>query len=175
MTSCDFLTPERVYRLLDAESLAYRVIHHKPLMTVADAQSVREPGESGAGHIKNLFLRDKKGNLWLLTLGEERAIDLKQAAHYLGARRLSFCSAERLYRHLGVMPGAVSPFALLNDRDRAVRFFVDEALLGHDLIHAHPLDNRATVTLARADLLDLLARHGHPYRELPLDLAPPGA
>ncbi len=174
MTSCDVLTPQQVYSLLDAENLEYRVVHHKPLMTVADAQSVREPGESGAGHVKNLFLKDKKENMWLLTLGEERVIDLKQAARYLGARRLSFCSAERLYRHLGVVPGAVSPFALLNDRARAVRFCVDETLLDHELIHAHPLDNRATVTLARADLLDFLARHGHPYRELPADLELPG-
>ena len=100
----------------------------------------------------------------LFTLHEDTAIDLKAAAQSIGARRFSFCSPERLMQYLGVIPGAVSPLALLNDRECEVEFYFDNVLLSHDVIHVHPLDNRITVTLERSALLEMLERSGHPFR-----------
>ncbi|MCY4148697.1 MAG: hypothetical protein OXF73_05000 [Gammaproteobacteria bacterium] len=101
-------------------------------------------------------MKNKKGRMWLLTLHESRKITLDDVAQALGARRFSFCSPDRLMRYLGVLPGSVSPFALLNDRDSEVQFYIDEGLLGHDLLFVHPLDNSATVSIARSDLIGFL-------------------
>ena len=143
---------------------------HKPLMSVKDSISIRKPGYCDEGQVKNLFLKNKKGKMWLLTLHESRTIDLKEVAQVLGAGRFSFGSADLLMRYLGVVPGAVSPFALLNDHERVVKFYMDETLLSHEQIHVHPLSNCATVTLTRIDLLAFLAEQGHVYNILPLDL-----
>ena len=157
---------------MDEAGIAYRMTAHAPLLTVADARAVRGRLESAAGHIKNLFLRNRKGKLWLLTVHEERRVDLKAAAAQLQAGRLSFASPETLLRHLGVLPGAVTPLALLNDVNRAVTFYMGEELGNTELIHPHPLVSTATVTMRRTELLRLLAQHGHPCHILP---GPPAA
>lgn len=100
---------KELFVLLDKEKIDYTVTHHKSLMTVEDARSIRADDESDEGQIKNLFVKNKKGKMWLFTLHENRKIDLKQTALDIGARRFSFCSAERLMEYLGVIPGAVSP------------------------------------------------------------------
>lgn len=164
------MTPEQLYAMLDARRIHYKVMRHKPIFTVEEARSLRSKDESDDGQVKNLFLKNKKGRMWLLTLHESRKIELNDVAQALGARRFSFCSAERLMRCLGVLPGAVSPFALLNDRDSEVQFYLDETLMSHDLMHVHPLDNSATVCIARNDLIRFLESHGHPCRLLPIDL-----
>ena len=160
------LTSEAVLELLNTAELEYRVTHHKPLMTVEDAKSIRSGAESEVGQIKNLFVRNKKRKMWLLTLHEDRKIDLKQTAVQIGAGRFSFCSSERLMQYLGVIPGAVSPLALLNDVGCEVEFYVDEELLGHPVLHVHPLDNRSTVTIGCKTMLDFLGKRGHPHRVL---------
>jgi Ala-tRNA(Pro) deacylase len=132
-------------------------------MTVEDAKALRT-GFDSEGHIKNLFLRNKKGKMWLFTLHEDTTIDLKQTAIAIGARRFSFGSPERLMEYLGVTPGAVSPFALLNDVHCEVEFYIDAILMEHSVIHAHPLDNRITVTLEREQLLQFLRSHDHPHK-----------
>ena len=108
------LTSETLYQLMDAEGLEYDVTEHPPLMTVEESRSIRGQLESAEGHIKNLFLRNKKGKMWLLTVHEDRKIDLKATAAQLAAGRFSFCSPERLMTYLGVKPGAVTPLAMLN-------------------------------------------------------------
>ena len=158
------LSSESLLSLLDDSRFKYSVSHHKPLLTVADAQSIRADSESDEGQIKNLFVRNKKGKMWLLTLHENRKLDLKQAAMELGAGRFSFCSAERLMQYLGVIPGAVSPFCLLNDVNHEVSFYIDQALLSHSVIHAHPFDNSMTVSIGTADLLQFLKDHGYDYQ-----------
>jgi Ala-tRNA(Pro) deacylase len=170
MNAISPLTPEQLYRMLDDQGIDYELAHHKPLMTVEDARSIRSGADTDEGQIKNLFLKNRKGAMWLLTLHENRAIDLKQTASALGAKRFSFCSADRLMQYLGVTAGAVSPLALLNDTNAEVSFYVDEALLGDRAIHVHPLHNQATVSLDVSDMLEFLAGHGHDFRVLPLDL-----
>ncbi len=151
---------------LDKESIEYHCASHPPFMTVADAKAMRTLDESGQGQVKNLFLKNKKGRMWLLTLHEDRKIDLNETAKRIGTRRFSFCSRERLMQYLGVKPGAVSPFALLNDVHCEVEFYIDEILVDHSVIHVHPLDNTKTVTIGTQDLLEFLERHGHPFNVL---------
>ena len=133
---------------------------HAPLLTVADSKVLR--GDLPGLHIKNLFLRDKKRQLWLVTTLEDRPVDLKALRHRLGARgNLSFGSADLLQEALGVTPGAVTPFAVLNDRDQRVTAVLDRALVAGPVVNAHPLHNRATTAIASADLLDFMASCGH--------------
>src|SRR5690606_26613166 len=115
-------------------------------------------GEIAGAHTKNLFLKDRKDGYFLLTLGEEAQVDLKQIHRQIGAAgRVSFGRPEMLMELLGVAPGAVTVFGLLNDVERRVRLFVDPGLLEHEVINAHPLTNAATTSIARADLLRFLA------------------
>ncbi len=161
------LTCNDVLALLAQQNIEYRLTRHKPLMTVEDAKSIRAEAESVHGQIKNLFVRNKKRKMWLLTLHEDRKINLRQVATDIGAKRFSFCSSQRLMQYLGVTPGAVSPLGLLNDVDCAVEFYLDEALLTHPMLFVHPLDNRITVEIHTRDLLGLLHSRGHPYKILP--------
>lgn len=152
-------TPESLLDWLARMGIDCPTSHHPPLRTVADSQRHREV-EEGA-YTKNLFVRNKKGRMWLLTLLEQRSVDLKRIAKSLGAGNFSFASEERLMRHLGIAPGAVSPLALINDAGKSVTFVLDREILGYDIVHLHPLDNSMTTTLTREDFLDFLAAIDH--------------
>lgn len=135
-------------------------VSHPPLYTVADSQALR--GEIPGGHTKNLFLRDRKDRLFLLTVAEDAEIDLKQVHTIIGASgKVSFGKPEQLMAHLGVTPGAVTAFGVVNDREGAVTIVFDEALLEHDIINAHPLTNDATTSIGRDDLLRFVRATGH--------------
>jgi Ala-tRNA(Pro) deacylase len=111
--------------------------------------------------VKNLFLRDKKGEMWLVVAEEDRKIDLKALAARIGAGKVSFASAERLMQYLGVIPGAVTPFGLINDRACRVRVVIDAGLLAHDPVNVHPLANDRTTAIAPGDLLRFIEACGH--------------
>jgi Ala-tRNA(Pro) deacylase len=162
------LTPEELFARLDALAIACKTYTHPPVFTVAEAVALR--GELPGGHCKSLFLKDKKAGLWL----EERRIDLKRLADALGAPRFSFGNADLLYEVLGVRPGSVTPFALINDRDHRVRVVLDEGMLAHDLLNYHPLENDRTTAIAPADLLRFIDSCGHTPRIVDLDAAEPG-
>ncbi len=133
---------------------------HPPVMTVAESERLvpRLPGAK----TKNLFLRDKKGlRHFLVTLRHDRTVDNMVLGVMLDAGRLGFASPERLQRHLGVAPGAVSLLALCNDAQGAVEFVIDEALWTAPSVQAHPLVNTATMILTHADLERFLAATGH--------------
>jgi Ala-tRNA(Pro) deacylase len=134
---------------------------HPPLHTVAQSQALR--GTLPGGHIKNLFLRDKKRNKWLVTVPEDAEVDLKALRHIIGASgTLSFGSADLLVECLGVEPGSVTPFAVMNDTGGDVAMVLARSLLDQDPINAHPLHNEATAAIATADLLRFLEACGHP-------------
>ena len=116
-----------------------------------------------------MFLRNKKEQHWLLVCEEDRAIDLKWLGGALSAGRLSFGSAERLMRVLGVSPGSVTPFALINDTDRVVTVVLDQAMLNHEILNYHPLVNHITVAIARDDLLAFIRTCGNKSQILDLD------
>jgi Ala-tRNA(Pro) deacylase len=152
-------SPEAVFARLDALSIAHRTFNHPPVYTVEQAKALR--GEIAGAHIKNLFLRDKKKRMWLVVALEHRRIDLKRLAGRLGARGLSFASAERLMTYLGVEPGSVTPLAVLNDAGGAVTVILDSAVLDYPLVNCHPLVNHMTTALAPDDLLRFLASVDH--------------
>lgn len=158
-------TTQALFALLDRLGIEHHTIEHPPLRTVEEAKTVR-PRTDG-GYTKNLFVRNKKAEMWLLTLHEDRVLDLKATAGKLNAKSFSFGRPERLMRYLGVKPGAVSPFALLNDTGGEVRFAIDSTLLKHEVLHIHPLDNRMTTTIATRDLLRFLVHTGHSPVVLP--------
>ncbi len=111
---------------------------------------------------RNLFLRNKKGVMWLVTCQEDREIDLKALGERLGAGRFSFGSAERLMKYLGVLPGAVTPFAVINDRRSQVAVVLDSTLPEQDPVNCHPLVNTMTTALSGYDLVRFLEAEGHP-------------
>ncbi len=153
-------TPQDLFDRLDRLGIRTTTVEHPPLFTVADSQALR--GEIAGGHTKNLFLKDRKDAYFLLTVGEEAEIDLKRIHHVIGASgKVSFGKAEMLMELLGVEPGAVTAFGVINDDACRVRVFFDEELMGHDVINAHPLVNTATVSIARDDLLRFVRDTGH--------------
>jgi len=160
------LTPEELFAHLDALGIAHRTYSHPPVFTVAEATALR--GSLPGGHCKSLFLKDKKGRFWLVVMLEERRIDLKKLAARLPAPRFSFGGADDLYRLLGVRPGSVTPFALLNDVGHLVIPVLDAGMLEYDPLNYHPLENDRTTTISPADLLRLIEASGHVPRILDL-------
>lgn len=149
----------RVLRALDELGIASATVAHAPLRTVADSKAHRLSGDGG--YSKNLFLRNKKGRMWLITLHEDRMIDLRGLGEHLGAGRVSFASTERLATFLGVIPGAVTPLAVINDVEHRVSAVLDRKLMAYERVHFHPCDNTLTTTLTPADLLAFMHHCGH--------------
>ena len=141
---------------------------HPPVFTVEEAKAVR--GSIPGCHTKNLFLRNKKEQMWLLVCHQDQGVDLRSLGARLGSRsRLSFGSPRRLMRYLGVVPGAVNPFAVINDVEGAVTVVLDRAILEWDVLNFHPLDNALTTSIRATDFLRFLAEEGHPPVEVDLE------
>ncbi|MBO6781999.1 MAG: prolyl-tRNA synthetase associated domain-containing protein [Alphaproteobacteria bacterium] len=144
----------------DALGIEIVMHRHPPLHTVEESRALR--GSMPGSHIKNLFLRDKKRNQWLVTVPEDATVDLKVLRRVIGASgNLSFGSADLLAASLGVQPGSVTPFAVMNDREGIVTMVLARAVLDADPVNAHPLHNEATAAIGRDDLLRFLAACGH--------------
>jgi Ala-tRNA(Pro) deacylase len=154
-------------RRLDELGIAHTTFEHVPVATVEEAE--RHTGHLPGAHCKNLFLKDRKGGLWLLVCLNRRRIDINRLAKVLGCARLSFGRAELLEEVLGVAPGGVTPFALINDRDRLVQPLLDRAMLAYEQLNYHPLTNAATTTIPAAELPRFLKACGHEPRILDLD------
>ncbi len=153
-------TPEDLFARLTELGIPHATHRHAPVFTVEEAQRLK--GDLPGAHTKNLFLRDKKGTMWLVVALYDREVDLKVVGPQVGARgRLSFGSADRLMRYLGVIPGAVTPFAVINDRGNQVSVALDSGLREQETWNAHPLDNAMTTAVRREDLLRFLDAMGH--------------
>jgi Ala-tRNA(Pro) deacylase len=154
-----------VLERLDALGIAYTLHRHPPVFTVEEARLLR--GDIGAIHVKNLFLRDKREDMWLVTVPEERPLEFRGLREVLGTRGTpSFGSPERLRTWLGVEPGSVTPLAAINDREARVSVWLDACLREAPLVGVHPNHNAATVTLSGPDLVRYLVSTGHPPRWL---------
>lgn len=141
-------------------NIMFDVIEHDPVFTIEEME--RLPFPPGVAIAKNLFLRDAKGKRhFLVVLCKDRKADLGHLAERLGTSRLSFASEDRLRRRLNLEKGAVSPFGLLNDGEKAVELVLDEGLSGHGMIGVHPNDNTATLLLSYPDLFAVLGAGGH--------------
>ncbi|MGE0719188.1 MAG: prolyl-tRNA synthetase associated domain-containing protein [Alphaproteobacteria bacterium] len=148
---------------LSALGIAHDTVKHEAVFTVEQSTAVRArlPALQTGLHIKNLFLRNKREEMWLVTAEAHRAIDLKQLGARIGAGRVSFGSAQRLMRYLGVRPGSVTPLAVINDPGNHVRLAVDRVVLEAAVVWAHPLVNTMATRLSGADLHRFCAASGH--------------
>ncbi|MDH6231394.1 Ala-tRNA(Pro) deacylase [Mesorhizobium soli] len=153
-------SPDELFAFLDSLGITVTTKTHPPLFTVADSQGLR--GEITGGHTKNLFLKDKKDNFFLVTVDEEAEVDLKQIHHLIGASsRVSFGKPEALMELLGVVPGSVTVFGLINDTEKRVKLVLDAPLMENEIVNAHPLSNEATTSIASGDLLTFVKATGH--------------
>jgi len=157
------ISPENLFACLDRLGIVTKTIRHQPLFTVQESQALR--GEIPGGHVKNLFLKDKKGVLFLVVTLEDAVIDLKSLHRRLGATgRFSFASADQMRDILGVEPGSATPFAVANDRACRVTLVLDASLMEHSVINCHPLINTMTTSIGRDGLLRFLDAAEHPPR-----------
>ena len=149
-----------LYALLDQLGLSHHTEEHRAVFTVEDGADVkaRLPG----GHSKNLFLKDKSGQFVLISALGSTAIRLNQLHKRIGTKRLSFGKPEALLELLGVVPGSVTVFSVLNDTDRKVRLILDKALFAHEAVWFHPMRNTASTRVAPQDLITFAEATGHP-------------
>ncbi|WP_025897255.1 prolyl-tRNA synthetase associated domain-containing protein [Sneathiella glossodoripedis] len=152
-------TPEDLFRRLDQLGITYKTHHHQAVFTVEEAQTVSRTLEGG--HSKNLFLKDKKDELYLLVCLEDTKVDLKELRKKIGAKNLSFGKAELLQEVLGVTPGSVTPFSLINDVDCRVSVLLDAAMMKEDFLNFHPLINTQTTQISMDDLKLFIKNTGH--------------
>jgi Ala-tRNA(Pro) deacylase len=151
-------TPADLFARFGALGIAHDTHPHRPIFTVEEGADLKAalPG----GHSKNLFLKDKKGALFLLSALGDTKIDLNAVSKLIGAGRFSFGNAELLMQHLGVTPGSVTLFALINDPEKRVTLILDEGFFAHDPINFHPLRNDATTAISPADMLKFIRSLG---------------
>ena len=157
-------TPADLFAFLDRIGIVHTTVSHPPLFTVEESRALR--GKIPGGHTKNLFLKAKTDALFLVVALEDARIDLKRLHQRLDTSRFSFGSADLLRATLGVEPGAVTPFGVINDTERAVSVVLDAAMMQHALLNYHPLDNSRTTTIGRDDLVRFLEATCHPPRIL---------
>lgn len=153
------VTRTGLFSYLDALGIAYRTIDHPAVHTVAESSTI-DLDLPGA-HTKNLFLKDDRGALLLIVAKSSTRVDLKRVSKTLPAGRLSFGKPELLQETLGVTPGSVTAFAVINDVARRVRVIIDAELTAHDSVNCHPMENVATTNIALADLLRFIRATGH--------------
>ncbi len=151
--------PPRLLALLVGLGIEARTVPHEPVLTVNEARAAtgRVPG----CHCKTLFLEDRKGAAWLVVLPAEKLLDLRVLAEGLGTGRLSFANAARLQEALGLAPGSVSPFGVVNDGAGRVRVVLDRDLLARPALKLHPLANTSTTVITPEGLLRFLEETGH--------------
>lgn len=159
-------TPDALLKMLETARITFDLHHHAPIFTVAEGEHLKKtiPGT----HCRNLFVRDKKGVMFLVVAANETLIDLKKLQETLGCGRLSFGSPERLWQYLGIRPGSVCPFCIINDKDNQVSLILDAAMMEADIVNYHPLDNAMTIGLKPEALLAFFDLIGRDYRILEL-------
>ncbi len=149
--------------LFSEQRWAWEAVEHAPVFTIDEALAAVP--QLGGLKTKNVFVRDGKGQRHILVIvPHDRRVDMAELGRQLPATRLSMASPDRLQRHLGVTPGAVSIFAVINDKDNAVELVVDEAVWKADKVQGHPLRNTATLAVPHATLEAFLAHTGHTPR-----------
>ncbi|MEZ5814682.1 MAG: prolyl-tRNA synthetase associated domain-containing protein [Alphaproteobacteria bacterium] len=159
-------TPEALLQILRELNITYEIHYHEAVFTVEESAVIN--AEIPGTHCRNLYLRDKKKKNFLLVAANETQVDMKRLQEKLDCGRLSFGSADRLWQFLGIRPGSVCPFTLINDKDHEVQLILDAAMMQSEIVNYHPLDNRQTISLTPAGLLKFLAYTGH--KPITLDL-----
>ena len=166
----DYTSPHELLSYLTEKNIKYTLFTHPPLHTVEDA--LRERGGLGGSYVKNLYLRDRKGQMALVICLNIREINLQRLRRAIGYKRMSFASEERLWNDLGVKPGSVSPLALVNSSPTALRLFADQALWEQELTNLHPLTNEMTIQLKCSDWVNLCQSWGFTVEWIDFDHLP---
>ncbi len=159
-------TQADLFAFLDRLGIGYNTVEHPPFFTVEEGRPWHDkiPGL----HCKNLFIKDKKGGLWLVVMPGEKRADLGRLEKLLAAPRFSFAKADLLWQVLELTPGSVTPFGLMNDTGRVVTVVLDQDMLDSEWVNYHPLSNTASTTLRSADLVRFIRTLGYEPRILPL-------
>ncbi|HEX3808309.1 MAG TPA: prolyl-tRNA synthetase associated domain-containing protein [Rhizomicrobium sp.] len=152
-------TADQLFARLDEWNIAHKTFEHDPVFTVEESQAAC--GHIPGGHTKNLFLKDRKEGLWLVVAQEDLRVDLKALSDLLNAPRFSFGSGELLIETLGVPPGSVTPFSIINDGAGKVRVVLDAEMLKQNPVNFHPLRNDRTTAIAPDDLVRFLEACDH--------------
>ncbi|MGN7437599.1 MAG: prolyl-tRNA synthetase associated domain-containing protein [Alcanivorax sp.] len=162
---------EALIEVLNALSIAHQLYEHEPIFTVEEGEHLKKdiPGV----HCRNLFLRDKKKNMFLVVAANETAIDLKKLQTVLDCGRLSFGSADRLWENLGIRQGSVNPFCIINDKEQNVRIILDAYMMKHDIMNYHPMDNAWTIGVSPDDLMKFIKHTEHEPEIVDLSEAAP--
>jgi Ala-tRNA(Pro) deacylase len=164
-------SPDALMAQLDEMGIEYTLYYHEAVYTVAESDKV-DAGIAGT-HCRNLFLRDKKKKNFLGVLQNATEIDMKKLPPLIGSDRLSFGSADRLWQYLGVRPGSVCPFSIINDTDNQVTIFLDKSMMETDIVNYHPLLNTMTIGLKPSDLIKFIESTGHEAHIIDLTNAKP--
>jgi len=153
-------SPSDLFAYLDDLGIDHNTVDHRATFTVEEGRHLKAsmPG----GHTKNLFMKDKDGVIVLISAWADSQLKLNQLHKKIGTRRLSFASAELMVECLGVEPGSVTAFALMNDTGQRVKFIADAALMGFDTVNFHPLINTATTAISREGFRQFVEATGHP-------------
>lgn len=152
-------SPEALMAHLRSLGIDFSYCEHQAVFTVAESEAVDKqiPGT----HCRNLFLRDQKKNNFLLVLQNATEVDIKKLPEVIGSARLSFGSADRLWEYLGVRPGSVCPYAIINDTGHNVKILLDKSMMETDIVNYHPLLNTMTIGVTPADLIKFIESTGH--------------
>lgn len=164
-------SPEQLLKILEDIDISYKIHHHDPIFTVEEGVHLK--AEIAGVHCRNLFLRDKKKKMYLVVVSNDTSVDLKKLNGLIDSGRLSFGSADRLWTYLGIRPGSVCPFTVINDTEHQVSVVLDAAMMKADIVNYHPLDNAMTISLTPADLLKFFDYTGHAARIIDLTPARP--
>lgn len=152
-------SPEDLFKTLEILDISYKLHHHEAVFTVEESEKV--DADIPGTHCRNLYLRDKKKKNFLVVAANETEVDLKKLSEKIQCGRFSFGSADRLFQYLGIRPGSVCPFTVINDTDHQVQVVLDAYMMNQDIVNYHPLDNTMTVSITPADLLKFLQHTGH--------------
>lgn len=170
MTASTFpATRAALFEFLDRHGITTRTVEHAAVFTVEESEKLDR--EMPGGHTKNLFLKDAKGRLFLVVAEARASIDMKSLHKTLDCARLSFGKPDLLMEILGITPGSVTAFSVINDSKGQVTVIIDETLMGFDKLNCHPLVNTATTNIDRDDLLRFLRATGHEPRIVRLPAA----
>lgn len=164
-------SPQQLMDKLDALSIPYELHEHEAVFTVAESEAVDK--QIDAHHTRNMYLRTKKKENFLVTLTHDTPIDLKKLEDIIGVKRFSFGSPDRLMEYLGVYPGSVTPLAMVNATPGDIEIILEEKMMQADKVAYHPLLNTMTVVITPADLIRFLKECGHTPRILDFSMAAP--
>ena len=154
------MTSEELTSYMDSNDIPYQIFHHEPIFTVAEGEHLK--AQIAGAHSKNLFMKDKKGQFFLLSLLDHKQVDLKALSRDYGKRGLSFAKAEDLMRLLRLLPGSVTPYGLLFDTQKEICFLLDEDFLQYPQVNFHPMRNDRTIRLDIAVFLRFFDVIEHP-------------